>query len=64
MATDKPRIISAEHPAHGWLFAAFDPSARFVEGKVAHSRLGAVLAPFPSEEEARAALDAVKGGEA
>jgi hypothetical protein len=41
---------------HGLVFASFDPTAHHVEPRVAGSRFGARLAPFPSREEATAAL--------
>ena len=49
-------FISAEHPKRGTLFAAFDPSARFVEGRVCERKFAAFLAPFPDEASARMAL--------
>lgn len=57
----KPLVVTARHPSIGVLFAAVDPSARFTEARVAQCRLGAVLAPYPSEADAREALIAVGG---
>lgn len=56
--TGKLRVVEAEHPERGRLFAAIDPSVRFVEAAVAELRFGAFLTPFASEEAARAALEA------
>lgn len=50
------RVLQAEHPERGTLFAAVDPSVRFIEGGVRGSRFAARLAPFPDEASARQAL--------
>lgn len=50
------RVLQAEHPTRGILFAAVDPSVRFIEGAVRESRFAARLAPFPDEASARVAL--------
>ena len=52
------RIITAEHPKLGTLYAAIDPRAHHVVGRVAGRRFGAFLAPFPDEALAKAALNA------
>lgn len=49
-------VLTAEHPDGGTLYAAFDPSARFIVPGVRDSRFGARLAPYPDEASARAAL--------
>lgn len=54
-------ILTAIGPAETRLFAAVVPSVRFVAGEVRQSRMGALLAPFKSTEEARAALLAAGG---
>lgn len=51
------RMLSGQHPDKGLLFAAIDPAVRFAEPEVRDSRLGALLAPYPSEADARAALE-------
>lgn len=52
------RVLTAEHPERGVLYAAVDPAVRFVEGGVRESRFGARLAPFRDEASARLALKA------
>lgn len=52
------RVITAEHPKRGTLWAAVDPSVRFIEGGVRDSRFAARLAPFTDEKAALAALEA------
>jgi hypothetical protein len=42
----------------GTVFAAFDAAARFSEARIADTRFGALLSPFKSEADARAALAA------
>jgi hypothetical protein len=51
-------IIEAEHPRDGRLFAAVAPEVKFTEGGVRPSRMGAMLAPFRSQELALAAIAA------
>ena len=51
------RVITAEHE-NGTLYAAVDPSVRFIEPGVRDSRFAARLAPFPDEASARSALKA------
>jgi hypothetical protein len=51
-------VLTADHPTRGLLWAAFDPSARYIVPTVAHSRWSARMAPFNSEDEARKALAA------
>lgn len=51
-------LITGRHPELGLMYAAIDPDVRFVEPAVRASKLGARLAPFRSEDEARAALEA------
>lgn len=50
------QFITGDHDERGRLFAAFDPEARHVEPGIRDSRFSAFLAPFPSQEEAEAAL--------
>ena len=54
-------VIQAAHPKLGTLWAAIDPSVRFIEGGVRDSRFAARLAPFHSQAEAVAALKAAGG---
>lgn len=49
-------ILCAPAAELGSAFAAFDTSVRFTTGGVRPTRLGALLAPFQSEEAARSAL--------
>jgi hypothetical protein len=56
MTSPRPTMIEADHPQLGRLFAAVDPSVRFVTGRVEGSRFAALLAPFQTAEAARAAL--------
>ncbi|WP_324748785.1 hypothetical protein SH591_08690 [Sphingomonas sp. LY54] len=51
------RMLSGQHPDKGLLFAAIDPAVRFTEPRLGDSRLAALLAPYPSEADARAALE-------
>jgi len=55
------RFLFADHAELGALIAAVDPAVRFTAPKLASSRLGALLAPFKSEEDARAAIEGVGG---
>lgn len=52
------RYIAAEHPQKGLLYAAVDPDARYLESRVGQTRLGAFVAPFPTEQAATDALKA------
>lgn len=49
-------FIEAHHPTDGKLIACVDASARFTKPRLASGRLAALLAPFPDEAAARAAL--------
>ncbi len=49
-------LLTAEHPTRGHLFAAVDPTARFIVPSVEGSRFAARLHPFPCEQSARDAL--------
>ena len=49
------RILMADGPA-GALYAAIAPVSEYIQGRVSDYRLTAVLAPYRSEDEARAAL--------
>lgn len=51
-------VLTAEHPTRGVLFAAVDPTARFIVPSVEQTRFGARLHPFPSEAAAQVALNA------
>jgi hypothetical protein len=53
-------VLTANGPK-GPLFAAVVPTARFVEAAVADRRFGALLKPFRSDDDARAALTAAGG---
>lgn len=50
------RFLSGWHPDQGRIYAAIDESARFTSPEVRPSRLGSLLAPYPSVEAAEAAL--------
>jgi hypothetical protein len=52
------RVIIAEHPGRGRLYAAIDPTVRFITPGVRESRFAARLAPFMDEASARIALKA------
>lgn len=60
-------LVVGQHPSLGRLLAAVDSSVHHVTGRVETSRLGAMLAPFRTAEEARSALIAagatIEGGE-
>jgi hypothetical protein len=59
---DRTIILTAEGADGGPpLFACVDAGVRFVQPRIGDSRLMAVLAPFPDEEAARAALTAAGG---
>jgi hypothetical protein len=66
LISDRTSIISGKHNALGTLFAAVDPSARYVQPKVAELRFAALLTPFNTVAEAEAALSeagaSVSGG--
>lgn len=51
-----PSFLIGHHPRRGQLWAAIDGNARFTKADVAERRFGAYLAPFTTEEDARAAL--------
>lgn len=53
---ETPVFIIGHHPQRGPLWAAVDPNAKFVSGEIAGRRFTAYLAPFATEDEARAAL--------
>lgn len=55
MASGSP-IISGEHPSLGKLYAAVDPSARYISPKVQELRFAALLTPFKTEADAVSAL--------
>lgn len=50
------KFVTAEHPKRGRLWAAVDPDAHHLDGRVCDRRFSAFLAPFRTEEEAAAAL--------
>lgn len=52
------RVLTAEHPTRGTLWAAVDPSVHHIVGRVAESRFAARLAPFKCLAEAEVALTA------
>lgn len=49
-------ILRGDHPELGPCYAAISPTARFTEPAVRGSRLGALLAPYRHDGDARAAL--------
>ena len=51
-----PCVLSGDVPGGGKLYAAVDPSARYVTPMPCAMRFAATLAPFPSVEAATAAL--------
>jgi hypothetical protein len=53
-----PAFLIGRHPDRGLLWASIDPSARFLAAEIAQQRFAAYLAPFTSEDAARAALTA------
>lgn len=54
-------FLHADHPQLGRFFAAVDPSVRFAASHCSPTRLGAMLAAFPNEAGAQAALSAAVG---
>lgn len=54
----KTCVVSGDVPGAGKLYAAVDPSARYVTPLPCAMRFAALLAPFPSVEAAQAALAA------
>jgi hypothetical protein len=50
-------LLTGQHVELGQVFAAVDPSARFVVPGIRPSRLGARLAPFESVDAGRHALE-------
>lgn len=49
-------FLTGTHPEHGRLWAAVDPLAHHLTGRVSERRFAAFCAPFKSEKEAAAAL--------
>ena len=49
-------LLIADHPDGSLRYAYVVADARFTEAAVAGSRMGAILNPFRSEDDARAAL--------
>lgn len=56
--TTQPCVLSGDLPGAGRLYAAVDPSARYVTPLPCTLRFAAQLAPYPSVEAAVAALEA------
>lgn len=56
------RIFVADGP-YGSVYAAVVPDVGYVQPRVGDLKLSAFLAPFRSEEEARAALDEAGGAD-
>lgn len=54
----KACVVSGDVPGAGKLYAAVDPSARYVTPLPCAIRFAALLAPFPSIDAATAALEA------
>ncbi len=53
-----PSFLIGQHPKRGALWAAIDRNARFTKAEIAERLFAAYLAPFSTEDEARAALAA------
>jgi hypothetical protein len=53
-----PAFLIGHHPQRGELWASIDGKVRFLKGEIADRRCSAYLAPFQSEDDARAALAA------
>lgn len=51
-------MLQGELPSGEILFACVDPSSRYTPPQVCQFRFTAALAPYPSDEAARAALEA------
>jgi hypothetical protein len=51
-----PSFLTGTHPKHGKLWAAIDPDAHHLTGRVCERRFGAFCAPFRSEAEGAEAL--------
>lgn len=56
--TERTRTLQGEKPSGEMFFAAWDSSAHHVSGQVCRFRFSATLAPYSTEDAARAALDA------
>jgi hypothetical protein len=54
----KTPVLYGLHPKQGALYAAVDPAPRFTAPQVRTTRLGALLAPFPTPVAALEALRA------
>lgn len=57
-----PPFLIGHHPRRGLLWASIDTTSHHLEGQVAERRFAAYLAPYRSEEDARAALIAAGAG--
>lgn len=51
-----PKFLTGRHPERGLLWASIDPNVNYLEPRISEGRFAAYLAPFRSEEAARAAL--------
>ncbi len=51
-----PKFLIGRHPERGVLWASIDPAVHYLEPQITEGRFAAYLAPFTSEEAARAAL--------
>ena len=51
-----PQFLTGKHPTRGLLWASIDPNVNYLEPRITEGRFAAYLAPFRSEEAARAAL--------
>lgn len=56
MAVERPTMFYTPHPDGSNRYAAADPVARYVEGRVCKLKFEALLHPYRNEGEARAAL--------
>lgn len=50
------RFLVGTHPDRGLLWASVHPNVNYLEPRITEGRFAAYLAPFRSEEAARAAL--------
>ena len=51
-----PRFLVGRHPDRGLLWASVDANVNYLEPRLTEGRFAAYLAPFTSEDAARAAL--------
>ena len=51
-----PKFLVGKQPNGGLLWASVDPNVNYLEPRLTESRFAAYLAPFTSEDAARAAM--------